>query len=209
MTRKRNPQVFESLYQQNPKPLEGLMYENPFKEYEVIPYSKKMIRKNYTDTADEGKDFLCSICYVETEDANYVIDVLYTQRPMEYTEPKTAEMLTKHRIELAVIESNNGGRGFARAVEKQCRALQNEKTRIKWFHQAANKHVRIFSHSAAVQNLTMFPKGWDHIWPEFYSSLTGYMKVGKNEFDDAEDALTGTVEMRRKSTSGNVADLFG
>lgn len=68
-----------------------------------------MIRKNYTDTADEGKDFLCSICYVETEAGNYVLDVLYTQKGMEYTEPKTAEMLSKHNIQEAVIESNNGG----------------------------------------------------------------------------------------------------
>ena len=104
-TRKRNPHVFESLYQQDPKPVEGLMYENPFNEYEVIPYCKRMIRKNYTDTADEGKDFLCSICYVETEAGNYVLDVLYTQKGMEYTEPKTAEMLSKHNIQEAVIES--------------------------------------------------------------------------------------------------------
>lgn len=32
-TRKRNPQVFDSLYQQNPQPREGLMYEAGFVEY--------------------------------------------------------------------------------------------------------------------------------------------------------------------------------
>lgn len=47
---------------------------------------------------------------------------------MEYTEPKTAEMLTKHAVELAVVESNNGGRGFARNVEKQARLMGNNKT---------------------------------------------------------------------------------
>lgn len=207
-SRKRNSHVFESLYQQDPKPLEGLMYENPFKEYEIIPYSSRMVRKNYTDTADEGKDFLCSIDYVETETANYVLDVLYTQKPMEYTEPKTAEMLTKDNIKEAVVESNNGGRSFAREVEKQCRILGNNKTKIKWFHQKDNKVIRIFSKSAAVQNLTYMPKGWQKMWPDFYNAITNYMKVGKNEHDDAPDALTGTVEKRGKGGTKDVSGLF-
>lgn len=208
LIRKRNSQVFESLYQQDPKPLEGLMYENPFREYEIIPFSKHMIRKNYTDTADEGKDFLCSIDYVETETANYVLDVLYTQKPMEYTEPKTAEMLTKDNIKEAVVESNNGGRSFAREVEKQCRILGNVKIKIKWFHQKDNKAIRIFSKSAAVQNLTYMPKGWQRMWPDFYNSITSYMKVGKNDHDDAPDALTGTVEKRGKGGVKDASGLF-
>lgn len=208
-TRKRNPHVFQSLYQQNPKPLEGLMYENPFKEYEVIPYCKRIVRKNYTDTADEGKDYLCSICYVETEIGNFVLDVLYTQKSMEYTEPKTAEMLSKHNIQDAIIESNNGGKGFSRAVESQCRNMGNNKTKFKWFHQKDNKNIRIFSNSAAVQNLIYFPKGWEHLWPEFYKAITTYMKVGKNAHDDAPDALTGTVEKRKKSGKQDLGGLFG
>jgi predicted phage terminase large subunit-like protein len=208
LVRKRNPLVFESLYQQNPKPLEGLMYEQGFREYEILPATKTRIRKNYTDTADEGKDYLCSICYIETEIGNYVTEVLYTQKPMEFTEPKTAEMLTKHETQLAIIESNNGGRGFARAVEKQLRILKNNRTRIKWFHQGDNKAVRIFSHSAEVQNLTYFPKGWDRMWPDFYRAITSYMKVGKNEFDDSPDALTGTVEWRGKEQAQDLSGLF-
>jgi predicted phage terminase large subunit-like protein len=206
--KKKNPHVFESLYQQDPKPLQGLMYEQGFREYEAIPYSLKMIKKNYTDTADTGEDYLCSICYVETETANYVTDILYTQKPMEYTEPKTAEMLTKNGTQEAVVESNNGGRGFARAVESQCRVMGNNFTRIKWFHQADNKAIRIFSNSAAVQNLTYFPKGWDKMWPAFYSALTSYMKVGTNEHDDAPDCITGCVERRKNGMKQNLSNYF-
>ena len=209
LTKKRNSHVFESLYQQDPKPLQGLMYENAFKEYDVIPYSKKMVKKAYIDTADEGKDYLCGITYVETETANYILDIIYTQKPMEYTEPKTAELLSKHGIIEAVIESNNGGRGFARAVEKQCRIMGNNLTKFKWFHQGDNKNIRIFSNSAAVMNLTYFPKGWEHLFPEFYKAITSYMKVGKNDHDDAPDALTGTVERRKKGNKQDLNGLFG
>jgi predicted phage terminase large subunit-like protein len=204
--RDKNRFVFDTQYMQNPKPLEGLMYESPFKEYEVIPATRKTKRKNYTDTADTGEDFLCSINYVETEIGNFILDIIYTQKPMEYTETKTAQILTKDRIEKAVIESNNGGRSFSRAVESQCRIMENDFTRFKWFHQSDNKQVRIFNNSAAVNNLTYFPKGWDRMWPEFYRDITNYMKVGKNAHDDAPDALTGTVEERKRS---GIKDLSG
>ena len=206
--RSKNTYVFDTQYMQNPKPLEGLMYENSFREYEIIPASQRKIRKNYTDTADEGKDYLCSIDYIETEDANYVIDLIYTQKAMEFTEPKAAEMLTKDGIEKSVVESNNGGRGFARNVEKQCRMMGNNKTKFKWFHQSENKAVRIFSHSAEVQNLTYFPKGWNNMWPEFYRAVTCYMKIGNNEHDDGPDTLTGMVEQRGKNTKKNLSGVF-
>jgi predicted phage terminase large subunit-like protein len=202
-----NKFVFETQYMQNPKPLQGLMYEKEFKTYSVIPYSKTMLKKAYVDTADTGKDFLCAIAYVETETANYVTDIYYTQEAMEVTEPRTAEMLTKEAVKEAVIEANNGGRGFSRSVESQCRIMKNNYTSFTTFHQSENKAVRIFTHSAAVQNITLFPEGWEKLWPQFYRDVTNYMKVGKNDHDDAVDCLTGTFEQRGKS--GSVQDLAG
>lgn len=193
--RKLDQYVFDTQYQQNPTPLEGLMYR-PFKQYEVIPHTLYAKRKNYTDTADDGSDYLCSIDYIETEIGNFVLDVLYTDKNMEYTEPTTAEMVTVDKIEEMVVESNNGGKGFARSVESQCRIMKNDETMIEWFFQGANKNARIFTHSAAVNNLTYFPVGWEKMWPEFHDAITKYRKKGKNLHDDAPDALTGTVERR-------------
>jgi len=202
--REINAYVFDTQYMQDPKPLQGQMYERGFNEYDIIPEGRK-IRKAYIDTADEGKDNLCAIIYDEMDYANYIVDVLYTQKPMEYTEPATAQLLTKHAVDIALIESNNGGRGFARAVEKQCREMGNNKTIINWFHQSENKATRIFSQSAAVQNICIMPKGWAFMWPQFNKSLLSYMKIGKNEHDDAEDALTGTIEDRSKKFKFEVA----
>ena len=115
---------------------------------------------------------------------------------MEYTEPETARMLTRNAVQQATIESNNGGRGFARNVERNCRELGNLKTRVVTYTQTANKQVRIFSHSAEVNNIVFFPKGWEHKWREFYQAVTGYRKEGRNAHDDAPDALTGLIEHR-------------
>lgn len=192
-----NGNVFETQYMQNPTPLEGLMY-GEFKTYDALPITKTKIRKNYTDTADTGADFLCSINYVETEIGNFILDVLYTDKPMEYTEPMVAAMLHKDNINVSNIESNNGGRGFARQVEAQTRILANNTTKIEWFHQSANKQSRIFSRSNEVTNLTYFPIGWERKWPLFANHIKGFRKDGKDTHDDAEDCLTGTIEMRGK-----------
>ena len=107
------------------------------------------------------------------------------------------------------MESNNGGRGFSRAVEKQVRLMGNTKMKFKWFFQSDNKQVRIFSHSAAVQNLTFMPDGWERTFPDFAKAINGYLKAGKNPHDDAPDALTGTIERRKKISSASVADMMG
>ena len=52
--RARNPHVFDSLYQQDPKPSEGLMYDRGFQEYEYRPAAERVTRKAYVDTADTG-----------------------------------------------------------------------------------------------------------------------------------------------------------
>ena len=86
--------------------IKGRLYTN-LKTYAEIPKDetgKPLFQYilNYTDTADEGSDFLCSICYGMYEGSYYILDVLYTKEPMEVTEPATAEMLTRNNVGTAL-----------------------------------------------------------------------------------------------------------
>ena len=191
--------VFETQYMQNPKPLEGLMYRE-FKTYEIIPDSPKNRSKSccYIDSADTGADYLCAIFYEERPTGNYVTEVLYTKKPMEYTEQAVAQILSRIKTEVCFIESNNGGRGFLRNVEKLCREYGNTRTYFNGFHQSQNKQVRIFTHSNDVNNMIYFPTDWERRWSEFARAIKGYRKEGGNAHDDAPDALTGTFEKRGK-----------
>lgn len=188
---KANSFVFETQYQQNPTPLEGLMYRE-FTEYDSLPFGG--VKKNYTDSADTGSDYLCSICYVEYKGLAYVTDILFTKKPMEYTEPALAKMLWKNDTTDCRVESNNGGRAFMRNVEKLCREMGNTFTRFTGFTQSKNKQVRIFTRSNEVCNCVLFPRGWKNIWPDAYLSLKSFRKEGRNEHDDIEDVVTGIVE---------------
>lgn len=193
--KRANSFVFETQYMQDPKPIEGLMYAQ-YKTYSILP-RERFRRRNYTDTADTGADYLCSVCYLETKTGMYITDVLLTKRPMEYTEPKTAEMLLFNRTEDVNIESNNGGRGFARAVERIVRedgGMLSRRMMFRAFHQGTNKDIRIFSHSAEVQNLIYYPEDWEVRWPEFANAVKSYRKEGLNEHDDVPDVLTGMCE---------------
>ena len=131
------------------------------------------------------------------EGSYYILDVLYTKEPMEITEPQTARMLTDNVVDTAIIESNNGGRGFARNVERECKAIGNRKTIVSWFTQTKNKEARILSNSANVMRDVYFPVNWQDRWPEFALAILKYQKEGKNDHDDAPDALTGVYENPR------------
>ena len=197
-TKNMNKDIVAANYQQEPIDVKGRLY-TAIKTYTDIPKDAngnplfKYIL-NYTDTADEGSDYLCSICYGMYNDSYYILDVLYTKDAMEITEPATAKMLTKHNVGCAIIESNNGGRGFARNVERECKTLKNTHTNIKWFHQSKNKVARILSNSTSVMNNVYFPVNWRDMFPEFADAISRYQREGKNAHDDAPDALTGVYE---------------
>jgi predicted phage terminase large subunit-like protein len=183
---------FECLYQGNPTSASGLLYGKNWKTY--IEKPDAIVRKNYTDTADTGDDYLCSIDYDVCNDGlAYVVDVRYTSEPMEITEPLVAGGLLKNKVRYSDIESNAGGRSFARKINDMTGHL----CAINWFHQSGNKESRIISNAATVMQTIVFPDDWHLKWPKFYDDVTMFKRKFKaNEHDDAPDVLTGIVEMK-------------
>ena len=202
----RSPTVFESLYQQNPQPTQGLMYEE-FTCYTDLPSRSYSVA--YIDAADSGADYLCALFYKEAEDGNYITDVLYTKDPMEVTETTLTYMLQQHQVERCHIESNNGGNLFVSNLQQRSWDTGNRLTRFNPFHQNQNKTARIFAASASVQKLIKMPLDWKKRFPKFARDLTGYLRVGTNAHDDAPDALTGSIECRQPPKRVSVAEMFG
>lgn len=197
-TKNMNKDIVLANYQQEPIDVKGRLYSH-IKTYTDIPRDSKgnnlfKYILNYTDTADTGGDYLCSICYGMYESTYYILDVLYTKESMEVTEPATAQMLTNNNVGNALIESNNGGRGFSRNVIRELKALGNAHTKIQWFFQSKNKASRILSNSTGVMQNVLFPVNWEDRWPDFAEAIRKYQKEGKNAHDDAPDALTGVYE---------------
>lgn len=199
--------IFDANYKQEPVDKKGRMYPK-FKTYKQIPRDEEgnpifHTIINYTDTADEGSDYLASIVAGLHDGYEYVLDVLYTKDAMEVTEPETADMLYRNDVNLARIESNNGGRGFARNVQRiLLEKYGTRKIEVKWFHQSKNKKARIYSNSSTVMRTVLFPEDWAARWPEYYQAMTKYKSEGTNANDDAPDATTGIVEEADRQTRG-------
>lgn len=189
-----SPEVASANYQQEPIDMKGRLYSK-FKTYDELP-SNVVRTGSYTDTADTGSDYLASYIYLETRDKEaYIIDVIYTKEPMEVTEPLLAKKLYENEVNLSRIESNSGGRGFGRSVQRILKEKYgSNKTSFDFFYQNKNKEARILSNATWVMDHIYFPANWRHRWPELYTALTTYQKEGKNAYDDAPDALTGVAE---------------
>jgi len=192
-------EIASANYQQIPIDTKGALYQN-LKTYTEVPKDEndnvlfEQIRA-YCDTADEGKDYLCNIIYGVYNKQCYILDVYYTKEPMEITEKELAYRLASNQVNIADIESNNGGRGFARNVERiMYSTFKTSKCVISWFSQNKNKKARILSASAWVQNNVYFPVNWRDRWSEFYTAVISYQKEGKNKHDDAVDSLSGLYD---------------
>ena len=192
-TKNMAKEIVYANYQQEPIDIKGRLYSE-FKTYVDLPKEKIVKIAAYCDTADTGDDFLCNIIYADCKDSAYILDVIYTKEAMEITEPLVAEAYKKFNVNVADIESNNGGRAFARNIERITRDKGNYKTVVKWFHQSGNKIARILSNSAWVNNNIYMPVDWKNKWSEFAKDIISYQKEGKNKHDDGPDALTGVAE---------------
>lgn len=189
-----SPEIASANYQQEPIDLRGALY-GAFKTYREKPDFQSII--SYTDTADTGSDYLSSYIFGQTFDNEaYILDVIYTKEPMETTEPMLAKKLYENDVNIAYIESNSGGRGFARNVERILKQEYNtNKTVIRTFTQTKNKVSRILTNATWVMEHIYFSENWGNKWPELYKSLKEYQREGKNAHDDAQDALTGVAEI--------------
>ena len=181
-------------YMQQPIDLTGALY-GEFKTYDVLDKDSFERITAYVDTADLGTDYLCCIIAGIKDRYAYILDVYYTDEAMEITEKETARRLSEYNVREAFIESNNGGRGFARNVMAHLKVLKNKRCNVNWFHQSKNKRTRILVNAPNVIEQIIMPENFEKKYPKFYEHVSRYQRKGKNTFDDAPDTLTGITEI--------------
>ena len=204
--KKDNPVVFDSLYQQNPTPKEGLVIAAS----ELKRFKREQLKDTnpdaviaFGDIADEGEDSLCVPIGYKYGNKCYIVDVLFTQQPIEITQPQTAAMLDKYSVNRARFESNNGGKGYAQKV----RELITGRTSIEWRHTAQNKHTRILMSSGQIKEHFYFlvDEEQSEMYKKYFYELTHYPLSGKVKHDDAIDGTTGLNEMVSRKQGWTIA----
>lgn len=202
-TQEMNKDIVDANYNQVCVDEKGRLYKT-LKTYQVNPEFGFVYA--YVDTADTGDDYLCGAVYGLLNNEPYILDVLFTDEGMEITEEECADLFYRNNVNLAYIESNNGGRGFARNVQRILKEkYRSNRTVIKPFTQSANKQARILSSSYWVMEHIYFPFNWAKRWEAFYKHITRYQKKGKNAHDDGADVLAGIYD----KTVGEKKASFG
>lgn len=196
-----DPTVLKANYYQQPVDIEGRLYSG-FNEWTDLPETDFI--RNTTDVADEGTDNVCSINWfsVKNEDSVkvYITDIYYSPDKAEITEPEVAKMITAGKVNEAEFESNNGGKGYARNIEREIMKLDNYRTVVKWTPQTSNKEARIIASSAWVAKNVYMPPNWTSKHKDFAAEVLSYIKGGKNPHDDGVDVLASIYE-RAANTS--------
>lgn len=189
-----DPNILKANYYQQPVDIEGRLYKG-FEEWTNLPEG---IVYNTTDVADQGKDYLCSIDWIKHQTDEglkvYIKDIYYSKEKAEVTEPDVARMITADGVNEAEFESNNGGKGYARNVERELHKLGNFKTVVKWTPQTSNKEARILASSAWIAKNVLMPPNWTSKYPEFAAEVLSYVAGGKNPHDDGVDVLSTIYE---------------
>jgi predicted phage terminase large subunit-like protein len=198
--------IWEAEFMQNPIESKGLLYPTE----ELKRFALKDIEDNkpdgiigYTDTADKGADYLCSIIGYKYGRDTYITDVIMTQDGVETTEPLVAGMIIDTKCDSMKIEANNGGESFSRNVR---RLVQEDASghycSVIAEQQTTNKETRMLMASGYVKAHVYFRNDYEpgSYYDVFMRQLTSYVKMGKNAHDDAPDALTGLANHTKTKT---------
>lgn len=189
--------IWEAEYMQNPIESKGLLL--PIEE--LLRFSLKEIEGKrfdaivgFTDTADEGTDYLCSPVGKKLGEYTYITDVVFTQDPIEVTEPLVAQQIIDTKCELMKVESNSGGKGFALNIMKLIKGKST--CDVVFEAQTANKETRILMNAGYIKSHFYFRDDYSpgSDYDRFMRQLTSYVRFGKNKKDDANDAITGMSE---------------
>lgn len=179
-------------YNQEPADLHGYLY-GEFQTYDALPDGNLYISA-LCDPADDGSDYLASVVYTVIGDKAYIIDILYTNRNLDVTEPLIVSQIIDHGVDEWIYEKNFGGKSFGKNIERE---LEKRECYISilGYTQKQNKKARIYSNSTNVMRQIIMPVGWEHTFSDAYKHISKFSADGVNEHDDIEDVLTKIVEI--------------
>lgn len=193
--------IAEANYNQTPLDLKGGLFGD-FKEYTDLPRDDEgnIIYEEilaFTDTADTGTDSCVTVIALFYERKAYILDVYGSRESMEITERETAFTLHNSKIPVYTVnvESNNGGRGFGRNVERILKEeFNNTSITFNYKAQSKNKRTRILVNSSGVMSNIYMPVGYKNKWEELNLEFKRYTREKGGAHDDYIDVITSINE---------------
>ena len=180
--------VFETQYQQDPKPISGLLFpENETNYFSEIPTDPEYIHCQ-VDPADEGKDCYCSKIYYVKNKNVFLVDVIYSKDNIDLTMPRQIAQIVKFKPSYIRVESNSAWRLVARELRQRLADL-GLSCEVQRFNSTINKEIRIFNEAPAI-NKFFYYLTKNLQTPEYAAMMRerhSYVKNVKDQRDDGVD----------------------
>ena len=145
----------------------------------------------YIDVADEGEDKIAMPMIRRADEKWIAVDLFAEKGATEITIPLIANKIKEHKMELVIVEKNNGGKSFATLL-----AIQLEKIgyvpKIITKQTTSNKYLRIATNQGLIQEHIHFIKTDNVMYNNFLSEIFKYTENSKH--DDEADSLSMLVQ---------------
>lgn len=184
---------WRALYMGEPIERTGLLYPpDELRRYFELPDGEPDAIIAVCDPKDKGTDYcVMPIAYQYGPDF-YIESVICDNSSPKVVEPRLANALVEHRVQLARFESNQAGGRVAEKVQEMVKELGG-RAKLSTKYTTANKETKVLVNSPWVIKNCLFKddsayKG-DREYRRFMQFVTGYTLGGKNKYDDTVDAL--------------------
>lgn len=197
--REINPWVFDTQYDQNPKPIEGLLFpERETRYMEAVPdeYDLCFIQ---IDPADEGTNKYCSKVFLVRDGHCYNVEAIYTDRELEETLPRQKDQILRWHPSYVNAESNSAWRLVAKDLKEWAEDLGLD-CDIHRFNARTNKEVRIFNEAPTIRNRFLYlpPSMQDAEYRQAMKDRHSYLKMVRDQDDDSPDCDAAASSWAKK-----------
>ena len=189
---------WRALYMGEPIERTGLLYPaDELRRYFELPDDEPDAIIAACDPKDKGSDYcVMPIAYQYGPDF-YIHAVICDNSSPNVVEPRLANALVEHRVQLARFESNQAGGRVAEKVQQMVKD-QGGRAKLTTKYTTANKETKILVNSPFCLKNFLFKDDSvyksDREYKRFMQFVTGYTLGGKNKYDDTVDALAMLAE---------------
>ena len=189
---------WRALYMGEPIERTGLLYPpDELRRYFELPDGEPDAIIAACDPKDKGSDYcVMPIAYQYGPDF-YIHAVICDNSSPNVVEPRLANALVEHRVQLARFESNQAGGRVAEKVQQMVKD-QGGRAKLTTKYTTANKETKILVNSPFCLKNFLFKDDsvyrGDREYKRFMQFVTGYTLGGKNKYDDTVDALAMLAE---------------
>lgn len=190
--------MWMAMYQQEPIEVEGVLFpKNKLSFFKLSELNKDNIvsKIGVVDTADDGTDYFSFPILNKAGDKWYLTDVIYTQDNLEITKPLSLAKIEDNQLDYVKVETNNQGKDYYRYLKGN---VTNTTTRGVWSVQ--NKETRVLMQAGWIIENVVFRDDYElgSGYDLFMADFTKYLKMVKNQKDDAADSLAAAAQFIKK-----------